>query len=254
MTLNLTMKQAAHLQQRNLLSLLLQHQIRRSAMQQLHSHLITTGAHSHCMDVTSWNVLLRHYSLVIFPQEAFLLFRHLRLHHVSPPLSFDSFTFSFLLKACANLQHREGGLQLHALTFKLGFEFHVYVHTVMLNVYAASGAFLEAKQVFDEMPAVNMVKKMPAYKNRLWSLELEHTGGATNKKKTHKQMNKKMEEELSKELELQMKGAKKTLYIWELIGVHIVLLPLVCRLIKTGRSMFLECSLVTGKSADRCLN
>ena len=35
-----------------------------------------------------------------------------------------------------------------------------------------------------------MVKKMPAYKNRLWSLELEHTGGATNKKKTHKQMNK----------------------------------------------------------------
>ena len=65
---------------------------------------------------------------------------------------------------------------------------------------------------------------------------------------------RKMEEELSKELELQMKGAKKTLYIWELIGVHIVLLPLVCRLIKTGRSMFLECSLVTGKSADRCLN
>ncbi|KAL6348118.1 hypothetical protein AAG906_039273 [Vitis piasezkii] len=126
-------------------------------MQQLHSHLITTGAHSHCMDVTSWNVLFRHYSLGIFPQEAFLLFRHLRLHHVSPPLSFDSFTFSFLLKACANLQHREGGLQLHALTFKLGFEFHVYVHTVLLNVYAACGAFLEAKQVFDEMPVRNSV-------------------------------------------------------------------------------------------------
>ncbi|KAL6348154.1 hypothetical protein AAG906_039602 [Vitis piasezkii] len=104
-------------------------------MQQLHSHLITTGAHSH----------------------SFLLFRHLRLHHVSPPLSFDSFSFSFLLKACANLQHREGGLQLHALTFKLGFEFHVYVHTVLLNVYAACGAFLEAKQVFDEMPARNSV-------------------------------------------------------------------------------------------------
>ncbi|WJZ95786.1 hypothetical protein VitviT2T_014526 [Vitis vinifera] len=157
MTLNRTIKQAAHLQRRNLLSLLLQQQTRRSAMQQLHSHLITTGAHSHCMDVTSWNVLLRHYSLGIFPQEAFLLFRHLRLHHVYPPLSFDSFSFSFLLKACANLQHREGGLQLHALTLKLGFEFHVYVHTVLLNVYAACGAFLEAKQVFDEMPVRNSV-------------------------------------------------------------------------------------------------
>ena len=35
-----------------------------------------------------------------------------------------------------------------------------------------------------------MAKKMSAYKNRLWALELERTGGATNKKKSHKQMNK----------------------------------------------------------------
>ncbi|KAL6348157.1 hypothetical protein AAG906_039605 [Vitis piasezkii] len=156
MTLSLAIKLAAHLQQRNLLSLLLKHQTRRSAMQQLHSHLITTGAH-HCMDVTSWNTLLRHYSLGIFPQEAFLLFRHLRLHHVSPPLSFNSFSFSFLLKACAYLPHRKGGLQLHALTLKAGFEFHVYLHTVLQNVYAVCGALLEAKQVLDEMPVRNSV-------------------------------------------------------------------------------------------------
>lgn len=35
-----------------------------------------------------------------------------------------------------------------------------------------------------------MVKKTPAYKNRLRALELERTGGATNKKKSHKQMDK----------------------------------------------------------------
>ena len=40
------------------------------------------------------------------------------------------------------------------------------------------------------LQAVNMAKKMSAYKNRLWALELERTGGATNKKKSHKQMNK----------------------------------------------------------------
>ena len=157
MTLSLTIKLAAHLQQRNLLSLLLKDQTRRSAMQQLHPHLITTGAHYHCMDFTSWNTLLRHYSLGTFPQEAFLLFRHLRLHHVSPPLSFNSFSFSFLLKACAYLQHRKGGLQLHALTLKAGFEFHVYLHTVLQNVYAVCGALLEAKQVLDEMPVRNSV-------------------------------------------------------------------------------------------------
>lgn len=35
-----------------------------------------------------------------------------------------------------------------------------------------------------------MVKKTPAYKNRLRALELERSGGTTNKKKTHRQMNK----------------------------------------------------------------
>lgn len=35
-----------------------------------------------------------------------------------------------------------------------------------------------------------MVKKTPAYKNRLRALELERSGGATNKKKGHKQLDK----------------------------------------------------------------
>lgn len=35
-----------------------------------------------------------------------------------------------------------------------------------------------------------MVKKTPAYKNRLRALELERNGGITNKKKSQKNMNK----------------------------------------------------------------
>lgn len=35
-----------------------------------------------------------------------------------------------------------------------------------------------------------MVKKTPAYKNRLRALELERSGGVTNKKKTQKNMDK----------------------------------------------------------------
>lgn len=35
-----------------------------------------------------------------------------------------------------------------------------------------------------------MVKKTPAYKNRLRALELERSGGTTNKKKSNKQMDK----------------------------------------------------------------
>ncbi|KAK6268953.1 hypothetical protein QUC31_013113 [Theobroma cacao] len=72
--------------------------------------------------------------------------------------------------------------------------------------------------------AVAMVKKTPAYKNRLRALELERSGGTTNKKKSNKQMDKKKEEDLSKELELDIKGAEKP-SIWELIGIRFILLP-----------------------------
>ncbi|PON39437.1 Terminal organelle assembly protein [Parasponia andersonii] len=72
--------------------------------------------------------------------------------------------------------------------------------------------------------AIDMVKKTPAYKNRLLALELERSGGTTNKKKSNKQMDKKKEEDLSKELDLQIKGAEKP-SIWELLGVRFLLLP-----------------------------
>ncbi|TYG97182.1 hypothetical protein ES288_A10G017600v1 [Gossypium darwinii] len=72
--------------------------------------------------------------------------------------------------------------------------------------------------------AVDMVKKTPAYKNRLRALELERSGGTTNKKKSNRQIIKKKEEDLSNELELDIKGAEKP-SIWELIGVHFILLP-----------------------------
>ncbi|GKV38194.1 hypothetical protein SLEP1_g46129 [Rubroshorea leprosula] len=68
-----------------------------------------------------------------------------------------------------------------------------------------------------------MVKKTPAYKNRLQALELERSGGTTNKKST-RQMDKKIKEDLSKELELDTKGVEKPC-IWKLIGVRFGLLP-----------------------------
>ncbi|RRT64411.1 hypothetical protein BHE74_00042211, partial [Ensete ventricosum] len=72
--------------------------------------------------------------------------------------------------------------------------------------------------------AVTMVKKTPAYKNRLKALELERSGGVTNKKKGLKQIDKKVEEKLSNELELHIQGAEKP-SLWNLIGVQFVLLP-----------------------------
>ncbi|XP_042456398.1 dnaJ protein ERDJ7-like [Zingiber officinale] len=72
--------------------------------------------------------------------------------------------------------------------------------------------------------AVAMVKKTPAYKNRLKALELERSGSGTNRKKGQKQIDKKVEDELSGELELHIQGAERP-SIWNLIGVQFILLP-----------------------------
>ncbi|PHU26590.1 Chaperone protein dnaJ 50 [Capsicum chinense] len=72
--------------------------------------------------------------------------------------------------------------------------------------------------------AIDMVKKTPAYKNKLRALELQRSGGVANRKKGNKQMDKKVEEELGKELNLDIRGTEKP-SVWELIGVRLILLP-----------------------------
>ncbi|XWS12797.1 hypothetical protein CRYUN_Cryun37aG0121000 [Craigia yunnanensis] len=95
---------------------------------------------------------------------------------------------------------------------------------VLVGVLLILSAFQYLNRWTRYNQAVDMVKRTPAYKNRLRALELERSGGTTNKKKSNKQMDKKKEEDLSKELELDIKGAEKP-SIWELIAVRFILLP-----------------------------
>ncbi|KAA0056881.1 chaperone protein dnaJ 50 [Cucumis melo var. makuwa] len=94
---------------------------------------------------------------------------------------------------------------------------------VLVGLLLIMSAFQYLNQWTRYHQAIDMVKKTPAYKNRLRALELERSGGATNKKKGHK-LDKKVDEDLSNELELQIKGAEKP-SIWELLGVRFILLP-----------------------------
>ncbi|XP_059661735.1 chaperone protein dnaJ 50 [Cornus florida] len=95
---------------------------------------------------------------------------------------------------------------------------------VLVGLLLVLSAFQYLNQWTRYNQAVDMVKKTPAYKNRLRALELERSGGLTNKKKSHKQIDTKMKEEISNELELQIKGAEKP-SLWELMGVRFILLP-----------------------------
>ncbi|KAI3866012.1 hypothetical protein MKX03_019537 [Papaver bracteatum] len=97
---------------------------------------------------------------------------------------------------------------------------------VLVGLLLVLSAFQYLHQWTKYTQAVNMVKKTPAYKNRLRALELERNGGTTNKKKGHKQIVKsgKKDEDLSKELDLQISGAEKP-SMWGLLAVQFVLLP-----------------------------
>ncbi|XP_029120555.1 pentatricopeptide repeat-containing protein At1g09220, mitochondrial-like [Elaeis guineensis] len=142
-----------------LLSLLLKHQTRRHPSIQVHSQLLTTALHRYHINETGmriWNNLIRNYSLGCYPQEAIHVYQQMQDICCSP-FPTDTFTFAFLLKACANLSLANAGIQFHGLTIKKGFEFNVYTHTSLLNMYATCGCLVDARRAFDEMPERNSV-------------------------------------------------------------------------------------------------
>eukprot|EP00252_Welwitschia_mirabilis_P004241 TRINITY_DN14516_c0_g1_i1.p1 TRINITY_DN14516_c0_g1~~TRINITY_DN14516_c0_g1_i1.p1 ORF type:complete len:300 (-),score=43.74 TRINITY_DN14516_c0_g1_i1:216-1115(-) len=99
------------------------------------------------------------------------------------------------------------------------------LRVVLLGLLVVLSSFQYLNQWTRYTQVINMVKKTPAYKNRLKALEIERRGGTTNKKKASKQKQKiDTENELSNELELQIEGAEKP-SCWTLIGTQIMLLP-----------------------------
>lgn len=139
---------------RYLLSLLHEHQHFRRPMQQIHAHFLRTD--ESCGVLALWNSVLKHYSLGSSPHEAVVLFKLLKDQYNH--MDFDSFTYAYLIKACANLRQPSVGNQLHCLSIKVGFVgYGVYVQTALVNMHVECGYLVEASKVFDEMPVRNLV-------------------------------------------------------------------------------------------------
>jgi len=69
----------------------------------------------------------------------------------------DSFTFSFVLKACARLNLFHLGVMIHSLVFKTGFDCDVFVKTNVVCFYSKCGFLRDAWKVFDDMGVKNVV-------------------------------------------------------------------------------------------------
>lgn len=69
----------------------------------------------------------------------------------------NSFTFPFVLKACARLLDFQLGIKIHTLVVKAGFDCDVYVKTSLVCLYASCGYLGHAHKAFDDIPEKNVV-------------------------------------------------------------------------------------------------
>ncbi|KAL4186875.1 hypothetical protein AMTRI_Chr09g36290 [Amborella trichopoda] len=110
-----------------------------------------------------WNNMIRAYANSIFPIEAILLYNRMRSGNVKA----DSFTFPFVLKACARVSRsiEEGhklvplhkGAEAHCTIIQTGLELDPFVQNSLISMYSISGSIEAARLVFNRMTQKNIV-------------------------------------------------------------------------------------------------
>ncbi|BBH04406.1 Pentatricopeptide repeat superfamily protein [Prunus dulcis] len=98
-------------------------------------------------EILAWNSCLKAFAEGKDPIDAVMLFYQLQSFHVLP----DSFTLSFVLKACTRLLDVSNGRVLHGYVEKLGFQSNLFLMNMILNLYALCGEVRDARLLFDKM-------------------------------------------------------------------------------------------------------
>ncbi|GMP61655.1 hypothetical protein CsSME_00024032 [Camellia sinensis var. sinensis] len=117
-----------------------------------HAHQILT--HFHYPNLYLFNVLIRSTN----PRDSILVFSNWVSNSI---LSFDDFTYIFVLGACARSSSTVSALwvgkQVHARVIKHGFLSNLMVQTTAIHFYASNKDVFSARQVFDEMSVRNSI-------------------------------------------------------------------------------------------------
>ncbi|KAL2522976.1 Pentatricopeptide repeat-containing protein [Forsythia ovata] len=98
-------------------------------------------------NLQSYNALITGYARGDRGFEALQLFLHL----LKSGLGFDEISLSGAFSACAVINGRQEGIQLHGLATKTPFQSNVCVANAILDMYGKCGALVEAQCVFDKM-------------------------------------------------------------------------------------------------------
>ena len=98
-------------------------------------------------NVVSFTSMIRGYGDMDRIDEALAVFFELRRQGIDP----NEYTFSSLIKACANRASLKQGAQLHAQVLKLNFEAEPYISSGLLDMYGKCGLLDHSTRVFDEI-------------------------------------------------------------------------------------------------------
>ncbi|KAI5067616.1 hypothetical protein GOP47_0018144 [Adiantum capillus-veneris] len=104
-------------------------------------------------DVFSWNAMVSGYVDCGLKSEALALVKQM-IHEDVPP---DAVTFSCALKACDSAIMVTIGQRLHREAVSEGFDDDTFLGNTLVDMYCKCGLLMEAREVFDELPARDVV-------------------------------------------------------------------------------------------------
>ncbi|XP_078433961.1 pentatricopeptide repeat-containing protein At2g13600-like [Wolffia australiana] len=104
-------------------------------------------------DPCSWNSMVSGLSQHGCFAQALGFFAAMRAHGFSS----GTHSFSSALSACAGLEDRSAGAQIHAAVAKTPLARDVFLGSALVDMYAKCGLPADARRVFDEMPERNTV-------------------------------------------------------------------------------------------------
>ncbi|XP_027162690.1 pentatricopeptide repeat-containing protein At2g33760 [Coffea eugenioides] len=150
-------------------------------LKQVHAHIITTGRNHHLPLLTklatsaiSSGAILYAQKLFLcaptvdgfllsslitaaskshFPLQTILFYRHMLARNISP----TNYTYTSVIKACAQLQDPRTGRVVHCHVLTNGFSLDQFVQAALVSFYSKIRELKFARKMFDEMPQKSIV-------------------------------------------------------------------------------------------------
>ncbi|KAH9784451.1 pentatricopeptide repeat-containing protein [Citrus sinensis] len=104
-------------------------------------------------NVVLWNVMLVAYGQLNDLSESFQIFKQMQTEGLTP----NQYTYPTILRTCTSLGALSLGEQIHTQVIKTGFQFNVYVCSVLIDMYAKLGNLNTAQEILRRLPEDDVV-------------------------------------------------------------------------------------------------